>query len=131
MLTVLISLSLTISTAVGQTNYSFTPSQIKDIAFKLETRKILLSDTVLYRSKIRGLELQKEKKDSVIKYMEGKYDVSEMYISALEEDLSLVVSNNTKLRKENKSLNRKLTISNTAIPISFVVGAALALILSK
>lgn len=75
--------------------------------------------------------MQKEKKDSVIKYMEGKYDVSEIYIDALEEDLNSVVSNNTKLRKENKSLNRKLTISNTAIPISFAVGAALALILSK
>lgn len=111
--------------------YCFGDSAIKEIAYQIKSRDILLLDTVLYREKIKILENQNTVKDSLIKNTNAIVSIKNYYIGTLESDVQSISRHNDYLVMENSKMKLKLKLCNYAIPISVGGGLILGYLITK
>ena len=131
---IVLSLLLSItSTAYTQnqniTPYRFTSQEIKEFAYVIESRKLLILDTADYKEQIRNYELKFSTLEEVNERLKDKNLRSSEYINALEQDVNGLSNERTILIKEIEKLEKKNHRLKILIPISFGVGAVITLLL--
>jgi len=132
-LTVLIPLLGTSQIALSQskTLYSFTETEVKEIAYAIESRKLLMLDTADYISKIKNLEIKVSTTEEIVERVKSKEVAANTYIGVLKEDVDsliidrdLLIGRNQKLTKQNKLLSK-------AIPITVIISVITTILLTK
>ena len=129
-LIVLISLLGGISTVQCQVDssvYSFNKSDVKQIAYAIESRRILMRDTSEYKKQITSLKLKVRKIEDIISSLNESQGASKNYIDVLEFDIERLKEERDALRDLNRRLEKKNKILRNAVPIGFAIGAVLSL----
>ena len=111
--------------------YCFTPLQVKELAYKLESRDLLIRDTIRYRDAILLRDDLIYTKDSIIASMESVLSANKYFIGVLQDDVVGLDNENDALRKQNKKLRLKVSFGKYAIPISLGGGVLLGYMLFK
>lgn len=127
MLTVLLGSISTVS-AQSDSVYVFTPLEVQEIAYAIESRRILMLDTVDYKEKIKALRLKVSTIDEIVKRKDNILRSKDHYVDILEIDVNNLQLQVESLEKQNNKVIKQNKLLRIAVPISFSVGVALMLL---
>jgi len=122
---VLTTLLSNISTAHCQSIdsvYTFTPSEVKEIAYVIESREILKQDTADYLSKISKLEIKISTLGEISDRLQKMNDKSKTYVSVLEQDVNTLIDERELLIKNANKLEKTNNILKVGIVGALLIG---------
>lgn len=128
MLTVLLS---NISLIAQDKPYCFTDLEVKEIAYQLESRDILVSDTITYRATISQLNKTLINTKAIVSNQSVILISKSEYINLLESDIIKLQIYGDELESKNSKLQVKIKVYKHALPISLLGGGLLGFLIFK
>lgn len=121
----------TTSKSQSDSVYFFTPSEVKEIAYRIKSREILMQDTSYLRTRIANLSSQIKFMDSVSILQEKRINQGKVRESIMLTDISSLADERDVFYQKNIKLEKRNKVLKGFLGVSFILGVLTTLALSN